>query len=210
MAEFGDIAKEFHKLPTGGKIFFAVAIVGAAGVGFYEYQKSKSGVSGVSSPSTDTQSAQGYPTVPGSGQGSVPVLPGGMSPIFDPLGNLIGWQPTPTTGGTTTTPPPSPSPDGGGGGSGSTYNIWQPLLAPGTYKGPSYSNLKWGTTYTYNGTTYQLGTGPGGRLWGVPVTGNTTLTPTQWQNTPIAQGKKVLITEPTSAYPSVPPPTIKS
>lgn len=113
----GDSIEEFKKAPTGGKVALVAIFVLVGGIGFYEYNKSKSsssGVSGNASPSTDTTGggASQYPIVPGSGQGNVPVLPGGLSAIFDPLGNLIGWQPTPTP---TPTPTPAPKPGTRGG-----------------------------------------------------------------------------------------------
>lgn len=64
-------------------------------------------------------------------------------------------SPTTTTVGAVSSPPSQPG--------GSFING---LIKPGQYTGPSYSNLKWGTTYNYNGTLYQLVTGPNGRLWG--------------------------------------------
>lgn len=112
----GDAVEEFKKAPPAAKIGIVVALVAAAGIGYYEYSKNKaantSGISGASTPSTDTQGAQGFPTVPGGNTGQVPVLPGGLQPIFDAAGNLIGFQPAPPTTGTTggITPPPTPTP----------------------------------------------------------------------------------------------------
>jgi hypothetical protein len=74
-------------------------------------------------------------------------------------------------------------PAGPAGGTVPTLN-WKPPLIPfGTYTGPSFSNLKAGTKYTYQGIQYTLGAGAGGRLWGTNP-----------------QGQQVLLYAPKSAY----------
>lgn len=103
----GDATEEFKKLPPAGKIAVVAGFILVAGIGYYEYNKSKStssGVSGQASPSTDLSGAGAnqYPTVPGGNTGQVPVLPGGLQPLYDPQGNLIGFEPTGTSGTTTT------------------------------------------------------------------------------------------------------------
>lgn len=118
----GDAVEEFKKAPTPAKIGIVVAFVAVAGIGFYEYNKSKgssSGVSGASSPSTDLQAgnnggAQQFSTVPGGNTGTVPVLPAGLQPLFDAAGNLIGFEPSSTP--TTTTPAPGGGTTKSGGG----------------------------------------------------------------------------------------------
>jgi hypothetical protein len=131
-----------------------------------------------------------------------------------PSGGVVGTQPDqlpPIPSPTPSPPPPSPTPtptppDVGNfpprpGPQGIPYNPYEPLIPYGRYNGPSYSNLRWGTKYTYNGVEFQLGTGAEGRLWGVPVRPGQTLTQAEWNSTPVAQGKKALLYEPQSAYP---------
>ncbi len=57
--------------------------------------------------------ANQFPTVPGGNTGTVPVLPGGICPIYDPNGNTVAFGPcTGATGGTNNPPggtmPPQP------------------------------------------------------------------------------------------------------
>lgn len=107
----GDAVEEFKKAPPAAKIGIVVAILAAAGIGYYEYSKNQSSSTQggtTASPSVDTSGANAsqYPTVPGGNTGNVPVLPGGLSPLYDPSGQLVAFEPTPTgtTGtGTTTT-----------------------------------------------------------------------------------------------------------
>ncbi len=47
-----------------------------------------------------------------------------------------------------------------------TPGVQLPLIPPGMYYGPSYSHLRHGTKFTYNGVRYILVTGAQGRLWG--------------------------------------------
>ncbi len=116
---FGDIAEEWHKLPTWGKFAVGGLFVAVAGIGLYEYNKNKSsGVtpSGSSAGSPADLSGAGanqFPTVPGGNTGTVPVLPGGVCPVFDSSGNLVAFGPcTGATGGTNNPPggttPPQP------------------------------------------------------------------------------------------------------
>jgi hypothetical protein len=119
----GDTTAEFKKLPTWGKFAAVGAVVLVAGIGWYEYNKAKStGGTSVSSPgstgtSLDPNAQMGgtqspfaqVPTTAGNGA-SVPVIPFGDTPIFDALGNLIGWQQPGATapgGGTTSTGTPA-------------------------------------------------------------------------------------------------------
>src|SRR6266581_7459385 len=117
MAFFSDFVEEYKKAPPVGKIAIVGIGVAVAGIGFYEYRKSKTSSSGLSttagaaSPGTDlsgTNNSQGAVTsLPNSNGGQTPIV-SGLSPLFDALGNLIGWTGTPpaTTGGNT---PPSTS-----------------------------------------------------------------------------------------------------
>src|SRR5437773_7336697 len=105
---FGDIAEEWHKLPTLGKFAVGGLFVAVAGIGLYEYSRSRStSPVGASSPSTDLAGAGAnqFPTVPGGNTGTVPVLPGGVCPVSDSSGNLVAFGPcTGATGGTNKPP----------------------------------------------------------------------------------------------------------
>lgn len=192
----GDSVEEFKKLPTWGK-FLAVGALGLAGyLGYNAYQSSKANASSAASTtgtaaiggSTDAGTQSPFPSVNG-----LPLLPSNVNPVFDSGGNPIAYQQAPTPTGSTGTGsyPPSnpPTPTGnpkppttpvapvstGGGG---------PLIPYGTYKGPSFSNLKPGTHYTYNGVNYLLNTGPNGKLYGTNP-----------------QGHQILLYGPQSDYP---------
>lgn len=93
----------------------------------------------------------------------------------------IGPAPGPPREPPQPNPQPQPPP-----GSKWVPGVNEPLLSP-TQRNllPNYSNLKPGTKWTYKGVTYSLSTGAEGRLWGTDPS-----------------GKQVLITEPTSAYPT--------
>lgn len=95
----------------------------------------------------------------------------------------IGPRPPSGTGPSREPPVPNPPP---APGSKWTPGVNEPLLSP-TQRNllPNYSNLKPGTKWTYKGITYTLSAGGEGRLWGTDPS-----------------GKQVLITEPTSAYPT--------
>lgn len=91
-----------------------------------------------------------------------------------------------------------------GGGSGTTTvgsTAGQGGNAPTqpTYNGPDYNRLPWGTKFQFGNTLFQLGTGSGGRLWGVPVAPNQTLTQQQFNQVPIGSGKKTLLVAPNGA-----------
>lgn len=98
MAEAGDILEEFHKAKTPEKVVIVVAVVAIGGIAIYliwnRNQASAGSAAGAVGASSSQQQA-GYPTA-----GGVPVLPSGVNPLFDPNGNLIGFQnpATPTSG----------------------------------------------------------------------------------------------------------------
>ena len=91
-----------------------------------------------------------------------------------------------------------------GGGNGTTTTT---STASGTgtstpqlqWPGPNFSNLPWGSKFQIDNTSYQLGAGGGGKLWGVPVTGNQTLTQSQFNAVPIGSGQKTLLVAPSGA-----------
>lgn len=118
------------------------------------------------------------------------------NPITSNAGTVVpagsGLTPMNGVGGGVTT-------SGGGSGTttvgstagGSTNSNPQPK-----YNGPSFTNLPWGTKFTVGNTIYQLGTGSGGRLWGVPVSSNQTLNEAQFNAVPISAGQKTLLVAP--------------
>lgn len=132
----GDSVEEFKNLPPWGKAA-AIGVVGmVAFLGYRAYASSRSSTtSGTTAGTTGTGGTLSLPQVAGgqdiSGGGaqspfaqvpsgptanSVPVLPAGLQPIFDGVGNLIGWQPsTPSAsvtsvGSGTPTPTTTPTP----------------------------------------------------------------------------------------------------
>lgn len=98
MAEAGDILQEFHHAKPPEKVVIIVAVVAIGGIAIYliwnRNQASAGSAAGAAGASSSQQA--GYPTA-----GGVPVLPSGVNPLFDPNGNLIGFQnpATPTSGG---------------------------------------------------------------------------------------------------------------
>ncbi len=170
-----DGIEEFKKLPTGGKVAVAGVFLLVAGVGFYEYRKSQSTSSGLSttastaSPSTDTQAAQ---------QSQLPFLPYGSTALTDASGTPFAFvNPAPTsTPASTSTGTTTPNPR-------------TPLLSSLPSNFP-----KWvlGSTANVNGQLFTLvpgGTPSNPVLYGVPgrVSTQTAL------NTPIQPGGKQVL-----------------
>lgn len=97
MAEAGDILQEFHHAKPPEKVVIVVAVLAIGGIAIYliwnRNQANAAGAAGAAGASSSQQA--GYPTA-----GGVPVLPSGVNPLFDPNGNLIGFQnpATPTSG----------------------------------------------------------------------------------------------------------------
>jgi hypothetical protein len=187
----GDTIEEFRKLPTWGKVLAGLLFIGVAYLGYSQYVKGKSLQPGVAGSTTDTT---GTGAGGGTNIGGVPVIPSGYQSVYNPTtGVLEGYQPgqPPITGGQNQPPTSNPPLQGGNppvGGQAFT----NPLIPSGQYKGPSFSNLKPGTQYTYNGTTYTLNTGGGGRLYGTPVGSN----------------QQVLLYGPPSQYHSIASPAV--
>jgi hypothetical protein len=189
-----DTIQEYKKLPPAGKIGVGVVVVGVAGFAVYSYLQSKNSTSttpsltgGTSTGSSDAGSLMGglqspygqVPTTAGNGV-TVPIVPTGVNPLFDALGNLIGWQqqaptttvtPPPTTttttsGGTTKTPTPTPI-AAKSNNPIIPYNTFANHKFP-TQPGKPGTNV---TTYSYGGTTYNVHPGAEGRVYGQPVKG---------------------------------------
>lgn len=167
MAALGDVFTEFKNAKPPEKILIIGAGVAVVLVAIYLYKNRQT-----TTGTTTTSSSPASSGTSNSGQASIPLFPSGTT-----VGTDTSGQPTYGILPPTTTSTPTQS---GGNpiiGSSPTQTN-QPL-----YYGGNYSNLKWGTTYNYNGTTYQLGTGGGGRLWGVILNpGQQPLTQTQFNN----------------------------
>ena len=192
MGVLGDTLDEFKQAKTPEKVFIVGGGVAVVAIMLYVHSKS--------SAATPTQGATGagltgggtgggIQTVPTGGGGQVPILPPGLQPLYDALGNLIGYQPI-TSPGT----PNSGSGTGTGTVQTNSFNPYSPQLPYGT-KVPTQS----GSLFAYNGTTYTIVQGPG-RTWG--AVGKMSLN--QAQNTPIGAGKYLLSTSNQSAYTNVP------
>jgi hypothetical protein len=171
MGVLGDTLEEFRQAKTPEKVFIVGGIVAVIGVAWYIHSQNSANnpAQAATGASSSLQGGGATPsggiqTVPTANGGQVPILPPGLTPIFDSTGQLLGYQPTPSNPVTTVTST-APTPPKSGGG---------PLIPFGKYTGPSYSNLKPGTTYQYAGKTYTLSTGGGGRLYGSNA-GNKTL-----------------------------------
>ncbi len=195
MSWISDLGDEWKKAKTPEKVLIVAIVVAVVGIALYERNKA--------ADSAQPAQASGTFSMPQSTGGAVPSGGGGVNV------NSGGGTPTPSggSGGSTGGSGGSGGSTGGSGGSGGSGggnpppppNPNNPLIPYGSYQGPSYSNLKFGTTYTYNGTKYQLGAGSNGALWGVPVQGKL-YTQQQWNNIPIAPGGKVLLYGPQSDY----------
>src|SRR5258708_6902997 len=106
MGEGVDLIKEFKDAKPPEKAVILVGAVAVLGIGFYLYKKGH-GQSAPASSATGAPSGQtsGWPMA-----GNNPVVPSGTNPLYDPNGNLIGWQNPPSPG---TTPPPGGPPTSG-------------------------------------------------------------------------------------------------
>ena len=135
----------------------------------------------------------GTATQPGTSQpGNIPWLgqtnQSSVPPINITFDGTAGTTGTVTGTGTPTAPTGTPKPPVGvpptGPAPGPNNNPWQALLG----KGPK--SVPFGSTITIQGTTYTLGGGAQGRIWGVPGTGWTL---SKWNQVPIgASGKRLI------------------
>ncbi len=184
--------EELKKLPTWGKVSIAGLFLGVAAVGYWEYRNQ--GQSSQAGTSTDTTgTASQYPTVPG-GSGNVPVLPGGISPVYDSSGSLVAFGPTSTPTATTTTTT-TPTPDAVSKFSsmfglspevrrtGSNY-----YLVQNGKNVPLSSFFPKGTTFSGSSTGTAYATLPGGAKQVISQTHYGTSTPAKSGGPPIPSG----------------------
>jgi hypothetical protein len=170
-----DTAEEFRKLPPAGKIAVGLTGLAVVGIGFYEYQKSKSSspaISAAGTPSTDTQGAQTQ---------GLPFLPFGTTALTDSSGNPVAFI-NPQTPSPATNPPPKSGPPAKSG----------PLFGSSL---PSGVRDILGFHAVINGSQWTIVPGPKGRVWGVPgfVSGQTAA------NTAIGPNQKQLLVAPATA-----------
>ncbi len=106
MAESGDLIKEFKEAKPPEKAVIIGGILAIVGIAWYLHAKSQSNQNTSNTGAAPTSQTAGYPMA-----GNSPVVPSGTNPLFDPSGNLIGWQ-NPPPGGTPMPPPGPPTPTG--------------------------------------------------------------------------------------------------
>ena len=109
MAETGDLIKEFKSAKPPEKVVIVLGIAAVGGIAIYLYRKSFAG--GAATPATSTAAQGGQQAGFPSTSTGIPVLPGGVNPVFDPNGNLIAFQPSPPPPAPPPTPPPPPNPN---------------------------------------------------------------------------------------------------
>ena len=113
MGVMGDTFEEFKKASPTEKVVIIGGSIAVLGIALYLHNKGalggSQGATGTGGPSTPQS---GYPTIP---QGQTPVLPYGTNPLYDPNGNLIGFQNSapPKTPSPTPIPTPTPTPKPG-------------------------------------------------------------------------------------------------
>ena len=98
MGEGVDLIKEFKDAKPPEKVVIVVGVLAVVGVAYYLYQKGQG--QAASSTGAPTSQTAGYPMA-----GDKPVLPSGVNPLYDPNGNLVGWQNPPPGGGPPNLPP---------------------------------------------------------------------------------------------------------
>lgn len=141
------------------------------------------GTSGQTSTDTGTsdQSGLGLAIDPTTG---LPYAVEGLVPSGGTTGGTGYGSAPPPIPPVPPTPQPTPTPLPQQPPANTNLPLWQqlhvpgPIIPSGQYQGPSFSNLKPGTKYTYNGVTYTLTTSvanePGsGMLYGIDPQGRT-------------------------------------
>ena len=118
MAETGDIFHEFKTAKPPEKIFLIAGGIGVVAILLYLHNQSGGQAQSQTNQPAPTAGG-GIQTVPGPNNSQIPLLPTGQgggpgyTPIFDQLGNLIGYQPVMPPGQVappTPTPTPGPKP----------------------------------------------------------------------------------------------------
>ena len=115
MATLGDFLGEWHKASKGEKALIVGGGITVIGVAWYLHNQAANNAqtspaqaatnaSGLTSGSTPGNNG-GIPQIQ-SGSNQYPLLPYGTNPIYDPSGNLIGFQNSPPA--TPTNPNPTP------------------------------------------------------------------------------------------------------
>jgi hypothetical protein len=108
MGALSDVTSEFKQAGPKEKVLIVVTVVGAIGVAYYLYTKKQQ--TGTQAGTPDSTATSGPPRsgFPETSTGT-PNVPFGETPLFDPAGNLIGWQ---SPGTPTPTPTPTATPNG--------------------------------------------------------------------------------------------------
>jgi len=199
MGVLGDTVNEFKKASKTEKVFIVGGALAVLAIALYIRQQSQAGKSATGPTGatlTGGVGGGGIQTVPGPNQSTVPILPAGLTPLFDAMGNLIGYQPLPTQ--TTPSLPiqqgilgtsPGVSSWTIGGIPATVGGLGRPLLPQGT-------KIPQSGQYNYQGQTYTVVPGAGGRTWGVPGTMPAAAA--------AASPTKVLLIAPSSYYSNVP------
>lgn len=104
MGVFSEVTDEFKKAGNKERVLIVLGVAGVAGVAYYLYTHQVSGAAQGTQAGPPASQQAGYPTV---GPNGTPVIPGGVTPIYDPSGNLVAFQnplvnngPVPGPGGT--------------------------------------------------------------------------------------------------------------
>ena len=184
---FEDLYATFKKMPMWGRIAVGVVTLGVIIFAIYIGHQRAAAAAAQNSTTLNPGSAMpfspasqfggtpslttssGYSTVPGANGSNVPVWNSTMQPIFDAMGNLIGWEPPPP-------PAPPPPPGGGGGGGGSQGQQTLSQFLPQSWVNFLYGNggNPGGTTPNGAGLLGQGATitgGADGRIWYTPQGG---------------------------------------
>lgn len=188
MGWISDLGDEWKKAKTPEKVLIVGIVVAVVGIALYE--RNKNAAAGQPAQASGTFSMpQNQGAVPSGG--GVNVNSGGGGTPSGGGSSGSGGSSGGTQGGGNPPTNPIPQPNSSG-----------PLIPYGQYNGPSYSagQFKWGSTYTYNGTTYQIAPGSNGILWGAPITGPSLFSQQQFNQIPIGPGQKVALYGPQSSY----------
>ena len=151
-----------------------LAVVGF-GIVFYVIMK------GRQTSSTTTANQQG--SLAGNQTSGTATALDSLQTQLNNLAATVSGIPAGATGATGPTGPAGPSGGGGGGGIIPSTGWHAPLIAQGAW--PSNFQWQFGQKVGFNGTTYTVGPGSGGVIWGVP---NFKGTLAQWNQVPIGTG----------------------